>query len=207
MSQILKHFLISLIVILGIISSAKGQVGLKIMQVRPTNDFGFIAKKTVAFEALWLQEFEGKSRMRTFVNFANFKSRMDTIPSAAFVSSGNGQEILPAYNGFNKMWNLTLGFGVDFSPEVWEDWKIRPFAGLDFNTGAHSRQSFTNTGVSSIDEGNLALIFGLAGRLGVEANFDRFGLFLEATRNYQYYLEVSGASYNTIGLGVKYFLN
>lgn len=207
MSQIAKHIILSLTVYFGIQASVNAQAGLKIMQVRPTNDFGFIAKNTLALEALWLPEFEGSTRMRTSVSFANFKARMDTIPNAAFVSSGNGQEILPAYYGFTKMWNLTLGFGVDFSPEAWEDWKIRPFTGLDFNTGAHSRQTFTNTGVSSIDEGNMTLIFGVAGRLGIEANFNHFGLFLETTRNYHYYLQVSGASYNTIGIGVNYFLN
>lgn len=206
MSKQIFKLLLSFLLLMSI-NHLNAQISIKIVQFRPTNDFGFIAEKTFGPELIWKKEFNGSTRTRYYVNFANYKSRMDTIPTVSYVSSGNGSEILPSYYGYSKIWNLSLGFGFDYSPEILEDWLIRPFIGMDLNTGAHQRQTFTNTGVSSIDEGNLVPLFGAVGRFGLESTFDKFGVFLEATRNYNLYIPIASGSLNTIGFGVTYLLD
>ena len=69
------------------------------------------------------------------------------------------------------------------------------------------RKTFTNTGVSSIDEDNLVPFVGLLGRVGMEMTFDRIGVFLEGTRNYNLYVPIAGGSHNTIGLGITYLID
>ena len=184
-----------------------GQIGIKAVQFRPTNDFGFVMKKAYGPELLWMTEFEGSVRMRWSASFASFKPRMENIETVAFVNDGGTESILPTYYNIRKMWNLTLGMGLDYSPEIMEDWFVRPFAGIDLNVGAHHREGFTNTGISSIDESTSTSLLGIAGRIGATVPFERAGLFVEMTRNYQFYVSVSGASYNTVGIGVYFLIN
>ncbi len=206
MSQQIFKTLLGILFVLSA-SQLKAQIGIKVTQFRPTNDFGFIAEKTFGPEIIWKNEFDGSTRMRYYANYASFGSRLDTIPTVSYVSSGNGSEILPSYYGYTKLWNFTLGFGLDYSPEEMEDWLVRPFVGLDFNTGAHQRKTFTNTGVSSIDEDNLVPFVGFLGRVGMEMTFDRIGVFIEGTRNYNLYVPIAGGSHNTIGLGITYLID
>ncbi len=197
-----RYILIFLVIFLS--TNTIAQIGVKGVLYSPTGDFGFAMKKTFGPEIIWKSTFDKPIRSRIYLNYSQYKPRLDTVRTVSYETSGSGNAVLPGYVVYTKIWNGILGVGLDYSPEFMEDWPVRPYIGLDLNAGAHHRETETDSGVSNFEENITTLFGGVVGRFGAEANIGSISIFADITRNYNLVAEAPSFAYTSIGLGIVY---
>jgi hypothetical protein len=171
------------------------------MQYRPTGEFGFATKKSIALEIGNLDEFDDSFRFRYLVNFTYLQPRLEEFKVPTYVSEGGFETFYPGTQKFKTMFNLAFGLGWDFSPEAIDHWKLRPYIGLDIVPGLHLRYTQLNSHVVSSTEFEVAPLLGFKGRAGIQYTFKDDFMFLEIERTYALIMKYAYMNYNNIGIG------
>jgi hypothetical protein len=196
-----------LVVLASCTHSLFAQLGLRVVQLRPTGEFGMVMEKKVSAELLYIPAFEeDKLRMRASIGIFNMKPRLEVFPTNAWIYDGNGYTQLPGTQSFSK-WNMTmLSGGVDLALVRLKDETLNFYPGVDIVFGGITMEYESHTpGISDEYFSGGQLMAGLRFRLGADhAIGDHLGLLLEACRAYYFVEETGRLDHNEIALGVRY---
>lgn len=179
------------------------QIYGKVMQFRPTGEFGFVMKKTISAELGSMDEFEDAFRFRYHVNFTYLQPRLATFNLPAYISEQTLTTFYPATQKFKTMINVAFGVGWDFSPDAIDHWKLRPYIGLDIVPGFHLRYTEYSSIILKEKEFNVSPFLGFKGRTGLQYSFKNLDVFIELERTYALILKYAFMNYNNIGIGIS----
>ena len=182
-----------------------GQIYGKVMQYRPTGEFGFATKKTISMELGHLDEFEDAFRFRYLVNFTYLQPRLESFNAPTYESIGGFETFYEGTQRFKTMINVGFGVGWDFSPEVISEWRLRPYIGLDIVPGFHLRYTEVDSYVEKSTEFAVAPFLGFKGRTGLQYSFENSSVFIEVERTYALILKYAFMNYNNIGIGFSHY--
>lgn len=184
------------------------QIGVRLVQFRPTGDLGMTMEKKTSAELLYIEEFEDKWRTRASIGFFKLQPRLPVFPTTGYLYDP-GLTVEPGTESFSK-WNMFFfSAGADFAPVQLMDDKLKFYIGLDITCGTISATYETHTpGIADTGFDGGYLMAGLRGRVGAEYAFsDHVGAFLETCRSYYLVEETGGLNHNEIGLGFRYTFN
>jgi hypothetical protein len=201
----LKGVLLTALVTLSV-SPAAAQIGIKLMQFRPTGDLGYVVERKWTPEFLYIQDFEEKTRMRASFLYMNLQPRLDTFPTTGLISDSNGFRVLPGWQTFSKINMYLITGGLDYAVVELFDYDLALYPGLDIIFGGIGMEyeSYTPEISSSGFSGGF-MIGGLRLRLGAEWAFnDHFGANFEWSTATYYQEEGGRYTFNDLGIGVRY---
>jgi hypothetical protein len=182
------------------------QIGLQLLQFRPTGEMGMVMKKGITGELLYMDNFDDRWRVRAGLSFISLRPRMDTFPSYA-IEESNGVTVLGGYQVFHKYSLTFLSVGVDYSIIDKEPFFFYP--GVDLVVGGLDTKYDTSypTFLDESYSGGEVLV-GFRFRLGGEYAISKtFGVFAEITRSFYFINETGFFSNNNIGIGLHVTLN
>jgi len=201
----MKQFI--LVILLLTTLQVNAQLGIKFLHFNPTGDQGLLFEKRFTAELLWINEFdedEHNLRGRFGLSYIPLEARMDTFPSYATVTGGNGTKVLPGYEIYEK-YNMGYIFvGMDWA-FVHKD-PFFAYLGADVLVGGINMktEAYYETYTHQNFEGGQYL-GGLRFRAGAQYMLtQRFSVFGELSRSYYLISETGGQSHYDYGLGVLY---
>ncbi|MGV9013425.1 MAG: hypothetical protein ACOH13_12600 [Flavobacteriales bacterium] len=202
----LRHWLLLICTISGPVLFA--QLGVRLVQLRPTGDMGFTMEKKISAEVLFMDEFDGNFRFRASLGYFSLKPRLATFPNISYVYSDGNTTVYPGYTTYSK-WNMIfLSAGEDWSPVELVDEKLRPYVGMDVLIGIIGTQYRTTSVFTDTEFDGGYKLGGLRFRIGAEYAFtDQAGVFIETSRAYYLVEQLSVLDHNDIGLGFRYIFN
>ena len=188
------------------------QVSLRLVNYRPTGEFGFVMKPAWSVEVGWQPRFSKRTtkRMRTGFSllYLNMKPRMEVFPVSGVLHDGNGTTVLPGSQAFQRYRVFQLAGGFDYA--VVHRQKLNLYAGFDIIAGVVS-VDYTHDipGWKNESYQGGGIMGGGRVRLGAEYSLsDRISIFLNASRSTFLLSEpTSISSANDYGLGVRYSFN
>jgi hypothetical protein len=194
-----------IIVLLFIISSESyGQIAAKVIQFRPSGDFGALMKRTFTGEIMYMTQFDPYLRVRAGLGFVPLQTRVDTLK---YVTVRDGNYLIPSYITYRK-YNMFVGFfGLDVS--VLDNEHFNPYLGFDILAGTVVVDY--DKRIPTLLEESAAVSYMLVGfrpRIGFEYTFyEHYGIFLEVSRGMYLITEQGLYANNDIGLGFHYTFN
>jgi len=197
---------ICIIVVLCLSLQTSAQIGVKLIQFRPVDEFGMVMSKQFSGELMYQSEFDDSRRFRFGLGYVPFSPRLDTFPVVAY-EDGNGLKVLPGYEVFHKYNMMYLFGGMDYA--FWENDSWFAYGGLDLIGGGIDKDYDLYYATLS-DEHNSGGEKLAGGRLRVGGQYmlsEHAGINLEFARAY-YWLEEDGwFSHNEIGIGFQYIFD
>jgi hypothetical protein len=185
---------------------AMAQIGIKLMQFRPTGDLGYVVERKWTPEFQYIQDFEDRTRMRASFLYMNLQPRLDTFPTTGLISDSQGFRVLPGWQTFSKINMYLITGGLDYAVVELFDYDLALYPGLDIIFGGIGMEYETYT--PDISSGSFSGGFAIGGlrlRLGAEYAFnDHFGANLEWSTATYYQEEGGRYTFNDLGLGVRY---
>jgi hypothetical protein len=186
-----------------------GQISLKAFNYRPTGEFGMTMKPLISVEIGWQDRFSRRSTKRWRYGFSlqylNMKPRMEVFPVYAVGDNGNGFQVFPGHQSFQRYAILQLMGGGDFAFIHKE--KLNVYAGASLIVGAASID-YTDIieGWKNESYSGGGILGGGRVRLGAEYAFtDNFALFFDMNRNGFLVAEpLAFLTANDYGLGARY---
>ncbi len=190
-----------ILVFLIISFTGYGQIAVKVLQFRPSGDFGALMKKTFTGEIMFMSKFKPHFRMRAGLTFVPLKTRLDTIH---FVTVRDGNYLIPSYYTYKKynMLNIFIGFDYSFI----DNEHFAPYIGMDIIFGTVAVDY--SKSIPTLEQEDAQINYVLAGirpRIGFEYTFyEHYGIFLEVSRGMYLITENGFYANNDIGLGIHY---
>lgn len=189
-----------IILLLFFFAESNAQLGLKVLQYRPTGELGFTLKKQISGELSWIDDFEDPIRVRYALQYVIGKPRMDTFPTTGTINN----YVVPCDYVLHQFNILSISGGID--RWIWENKGKVLYGGLDVIAGAHSHDYYSDfPGVSTTNYSGSSVFGGIRLRIGFEAELNNeWRLFSEIQRSMFYTSEGMLFSYNDVGVGVRY---
>lgn len=198
------------VLLLALLATCAGmlhaQLGLRLVQMRPTGKLGFVMEKKISGELMFIDDFEDDWRVRFSLGFFHLEPRMKVFPITGFISDSDGSRYVAGTESYSK-WNMTwITGGMDRSIVRFRDETLVIYAGADgMFGGVNTAYERSTPGISSESFSGGYVYVGVRGRIGVDQSFgDQFGVFLETSRAYYVMQEIGGLNHNDIGFGVRY---
>lgn len=179
------------------------QFGLKIYHIRPTGKFGMEMKPSAGGELIY-KPFSDHSKLniRGCIGFTTLKPRLDSFPVYGYVD-GSFPSVEPGYKIIHSYRLITFHIGLVYTIDLSEKLKLYP--GFDYGY-CFSKTSYRllkpPSPVKDLAETGFYTSFRIYGGLEYFLK-DEVGLFLEATRSFNYSAKYSWLTYNDYGLGLR----
>ena len=194
-----------LFTLLGLGSLA--QVAVKVMQIRPTGEFGEVMERKVMAEALYMDDFEGRLRPRFSLGLVSMEPQLEKIPVSAYVYNGSTDTVYHGYQSFSKYRMVLIAGGLDWEALDLDPVRIYPGLGVVFGTIKQEYEiHIPNYENESYAEGNF--FAGLRVLAGIEYSFSEpVAAFAEFSRDMYLVAYESGGyegqGHNAIGGGLR----
>lgn len=182
--------ILSLIVVLllsnSLFSQGEGsQYFVRLMNYRPTGEFGFVMKPANSLELGWQESFEeSRTRMKIGLSYLFFKPRLSEFPTQSVTYEYAGTKIYGGNQIFYHFSQIQLSLGFDVA--IIDQEKFAIYAGLDVLTGLQFTKYESNDVYTNLHETILGSpLIGFSGRLGFEYHLnDSYSLGFSANRQY-----------------------
>jgi hypothetical protein len=189
--------------------TAFGQISLRVLNYRPTGDFGFVMKPLTTVELGYVRPFEGdRFRLEGSLRFLHLKPRLDTFPITVYTSQGIwGTTVFPGSRSYTKYDIWQLSGGIDYA--FFQKGDINLFTGMSVILGTADIAYDHHSAIVNEDFEYRGGMAGLRFRIGAEYQLsDRFGVFLTVYREgffWEHYRLILNAY--DYGLGLHYSFN
>ncbi len=189
-----------------------GQIIVRVLNYRPTGEFGFVMKAMNAIEVGAQQPFSKRLTKRWRGNmsllYLNMKPRLEIFPVVGFTVDSKGRRVIPGLQTFNKYRILQFIIGYDYA--IIHKEKFNFYAGADMVAGRTNVDYILvyPTWKNEMYEGG-DILAGLRLRLGIDYNITQaLGIFINANREGFFIAQSSGIfGANDYGLGMRYSFN
>ncbi len=188
--------------------NTSGQVALKGMLLMPAGEFGIVMKKHVTFEAMYMEEFDGKWRSRYGLSYSSLKARLDTFPVYAVLYDNSGTHVLPGYQVYQKCTFAYLFGGYDF--RFTERTKLSPYIGFNLLIGGLSLDydEYYETYKDGSVSGGGGVLGGLGFRIGLQYQVnEKLGIFSEGSTAGYLVTDTGLFAHYDFGIGIHYVFN
>jgi len=101
------------------------QIGLRLVQFRPTGELGMIMEKNVSAELLYIDDFEDDVRFRISLGMFKLQPRMENFPITGTIYNGQGLRVTPGVQHFEKWDMYFFSGGMDWAVVRLFDEKLR----------------------------------------------------------------------------------
>lgn len=184
--------------------TASAQLGIKILQFRPTGELGAVMERKVSAELMYMDDFEEDFRFRAFVGYLKLEPRLDVFPTVGYEYRDGQWTVFPGTFTYTKYTMIMFGGGLDYAAVRLMDDRLTIYPGFRI-FGGGVNQEYESTGLSSSGFSGGKLMAGIGGQLGVDYQLtDQLGFFAEYGTATHYVEEDGRFTFNDMGLGARY---
>jgi hypothetical protein len=182
------------------------QIGLKTSWIMPRNEFGMDFKRAPGYELYY--QFrndggDGRWTARGALFYANFKPRMDTIPSY-MVREFPTTKIFPGYISYKKLYFIGIGIEYAYSAVHYNNFRLDVGLGMiggQFHREYEEEYATILTSRSSVDE----YFAGLRAKVSAGYQLNKYiEIYMEGMDAFMSQLDWSSQyNYTSLGLGIN----
>ncbi len=187
-------------------SKAVAQLGLKLVQFRPTAELGEVMERKVSAELLYLPDFEANWRSRFFVSYYELEPRLAAFPITGYEYRDGVWTVFPGTQSYTKYNLILFGGGMDYGGLHLMDDKLTIYPGADIFGGGVDQEYETDVpGLSSSGFSGGFMLAGLRARIGADYSFSEVVSVFTEWSTATYWLQESGRfTFNDIGVGARF---
>ena len=189
-----------------IATNAIAQLGVKLIQFRPTAELGEVMERKVSAELLYLPDFDDTWRSRFFVSYYKLEPRLAVFPITGYEYRDGVWTVYPGTQTYTKYNIILFGGGMDYGGLRLLDDKLTIYPGADIFGGGVNQEYQTDVpGISSSGFSGGFMLAGLRARIGVDYAFsDAVAVFAEWSTATYWLQETGRFTFNDIGIGARF---
>jgi hypothetical protein len=199
-----RSFLLILFIL--VVANSWAQLGLKVVNLRPTGQFGQVMERTYSAQVMYIDDFEETMRARFFLAYYKLKPRLEQFPVTGYEYRDGIWTVFPGVEIWDKYNLLFLGGGLDWGLLTLLDDKLTLYPGFEIFGGTVSEKYTSDVpGISTKDFTGGHVLAGVGLRAGADYVLtDGLAMFAEYTTSTYFVAETGRFTYNDIGIGARF---